>query len=188
MGRCCVSDEHFSEPWTGDYRAFVETCQTLVRGHWRAVREPGDDATPALIAQRADRLHVQLIPCQWFSSGAAKAALISDVVVPLIRVGGVTMVALSSAAWTTEPGSPAASELERLSNAGEPIPWFNELGLPGVKEEVGLSVQDAERHEFWHAFITRDDRVGPMVGRFEMVAGPDAISGPWVDPIREAMR
>ena len=182
-----AGDSHYSEPWTGDYRAFVDRCQREVRKHWREVREPGSDAFPAIIMHREGRLHVQMVPDHWMASGATKAALITEVVVPLIKTG-VTKVAMSSAAWATRPGTPAALELDRLQEAGAAIPWFPELG-EGVVEEAVITVQDAERNEFWRAFITRSERIGPQVGRFELVEGrPDVVSGAWVDPIREAMR
>jgi hypothetical protein len=53
-------------------------------------------------------------------------------------LGGVTKVCLSSAAWTTEPGSPAAMELERLHEAGEPVPWFDELGSRVAARPAGF--------------------------------------------------
>jgi hypothetical protein len=81
----------------------------------------------------------------------------------------------------------AGDEVNRLVEADAPIPAFDEMGLDGLCEDVLLSVFDAERHEAWLAEVTRDRTGRPTLGKWRL-EGPDAMSGHWIDPIREAMR
>jgi hypothetical protein len=170
--------------WQGDYRSFVETVKRLVHTDWSEVR--AGDAPPALYAHREGCLHTVRIPGQWFGSLAAKEALVRKVFVPLASAG-CQKFATVNAAWGMEPGSPLAREINRLVEADAPIPAFDEMGLDGLCEDVLLSVFDAERHEAWLAEVTRDRTGRPTLGKWRL-EGPDAMSGHWIDPIREAMR
>jgi hypothetical protein len=180
--------EHQSEPWTGYFRAFVETCKRWVRNEVRALRDPRDDIHPALIMHRGDRLRVQRIPGRWLANAATKQAVIEQFVLPIIRAGRPSKLAIVSAAWTCEPGSPLADYIDAFAARGAPIPRFDEVGLPGLLEEVYVSAFDPERHEFWRA-LKRSAGCLAFLGPWTMPGGArDVMAGPWVDPIREAMR
>lgn len=180
--------EHWTEPFRGDFRAFVALVQQRVRAQWREVRDPDEDALPVLWMQRQGTLHVQQVSGEWMQSAHSKQELVERMILPLIRAGSLLKLALSSAAWIAEGGTPAGEEINRRRVAGEPIPDFSELGLPGVREVVMLSIFDAERHEFWTAPVMRWWQLGPSIGRFDLPGGPDAMHGPMVDEIKAAMR
>jgi hypothetical protein len=180
--------EYHSEPFTGDYRSFVDLVQRRVRKQWRAVTAPNADAQPALWMHRDEYLHVVPVPGGWLENAATKEALVERVIVPLIKAGELIKLAMSMAAWMVDLSSPAGTEIARLRDAGQPTPPFNEIGLPGVREHVIVSVFDAERHEFWHASVVRSDTMGPILGRFRMPMGPDQVEGLLADPIKAAMR
>lgn len=180
--------EPVTHPFDGDYREFVDLCKVVVRGLWREFSSPDGDAPPLLLMHRAGQLEIHQIGGQWFESAARKKALIETVVVPMIRAGHAVKIAISSAAWTCDSDSPAGVEVERLRQAGEPIPWLDELGLPGVREEVFVSAFDAERHEFWVARVNRSPTMAPWLARWVMPGGPDMMTGIFADPIKAAMR
>lgn len=171
------------EKFRGSYEQFSERVRRVADNATLAVKTPHDDPDPFLVAWHPgdSTLAVARLPDEWFSSHSARHALGSAVLAPTAR-DGVTRMGVVSAAWQVDSDSPAGRELQRLRDAGLPAPWYDELGLDGVREEMFAVVMDPEHADVWSAPISRTVVAPPQLGEWKLHTN---VRSRWYDAVRE---